>query len=154
MSDYGAEFRELIKKGFEEEKRIKSSQFYQYLKQDILKKFKTGELLDEKIAVERFKQNKSGESLQLDEESLKTYFNMALTELYEQYYISIYGQRNVKPIYIVNSDKERKRHLAEEKREKEEWELYGGKTEEWEEPLVSEKELNRLRQTEQEGNEH
>ena len=56
MSDYGAEFRELIKKGFEEEKRIKSSQFYQQLKQDILKKFKTGELLDEKIAVERFKQ--------------------------------------------------------------------------------------------------
>ena len=98
--------------------------------------------------------NKSGESLQLDEESLKTYFDMALTELYEQYYISIYGQRDVKPIYIVNSDKERKRFLAEEEREKEEWELYGGKPEEWEEPLVSEEELNRLRQTEQEGNEH
>lgn len=150
MSDYGAEFRELIKKGFEEEKRIKSSQFYQQLKQDILKKFKTGDLLDEKTAMERFKQNKSGESLPLDEESLKTYFDMALTELYEQYYIRIYGQRDVKLIYIVNSDKERKRFLAEEEREKEEWELYGGKTEEWEEPLVSEEELNRLRQTVQE----
>ena len=115
--------------------------------------FKSGELFDQEIAKREFLRNEKDRKL--DESDVNLCIQEAIEQLEREHIISYYGTHHTYfSIYRVNSAEYIKEKLEEERAEAEEWELYGGKPEEWEESLVSEEELDRLRQIEQKGNEH
>ena len=144
---------EWIKSYNQKKDEIRQTQLYKRVYDFVKESFKSGELFDQEIAKREFLRNEKDRKL--DESDVNLCIQEAIEQLEREHIISYYGTHHTHfSIYRVNSAEYIKKKLEEERAEAEEWELYGGKPEEWEESLVSEEELDRLRQIEQEGNEH
>lgn len=151
-----SDLREWIKSYNQKKDEIKQTQLYKEVYDFIKETLKSGKLFvkfDQEIAKRSFLKNKKDR--ELDASDVNLCIQEAIEQLEREHFISYYGTHHMRfPIYRVNSAEYIKKKIEEERAEAEEWELYGGKPEELEEPLVSEEELNSLRQTVQEGNEH
>lgn len=151
-----SDFKEWIKSYNQKKDEIKKTQLYTQVYDFIKESFKSGELFDQEIAKRKFIQKQKEKNNKCDKSDLALCFQTAIEQLEREHFISNYGTHHTYfPIYRVNSAEYIKEKQEEERVEAEEWELYyGRKPAEWEEPLVSDEELDRLRQTVQEGNEH
>ena len=148
-----SDLREWIKSYNQKKDEIKQTQLYKRVYDFVKESFKSGELFDQEIAKREFLRNEKDRKL--DESDVNLCIQEAIKQLEREHIISYYGTHHTYfLIYRVNSAEYIKEKLEEERAEAEEWELYGGKPKEWEESLVSEEELDRLRQIEREGNEH
>ena len=148
-----SDFKEWIKSYNKERNEIKKTELYKQVYDFIKESFKSSELFDQELVKRRFLRNEKDRKI--DASDVNLCIQEAIEQLEREHFISYYGTHHMRfPIYRVNSAEYIKKKIEEERAEAEEWELYGGKPEEWEEPLVSEEELDRLRQIEQEGNEH
>ena len=148
-----SDLREWIKSYNQKKDEIKQTQLYKQVYDFIKESFKSSELFDQELVKRRFLRNEKDRKI--DASDVNLCIQEAIEQLEREHFISYYGTHHMRfPIYRVNSAEYIKKKIEEERAEAEEWELYGGKPEELEEPLVSEEELNSLRQTVQEGNEH
>ena len=121
------EFKDFIRKSYEEEKRIKQSLEYKAIKDYIIQSFSQDALIDITTGVRRFKQDK-GENFNIPD--IRRYFQIALDELEKEHFIAPY--QSIEPLYRMQSEQERGAILAEEAQEEAEWALYGGKPDEGE----------------------
>ena len=128
-----SDFKEWIKSYNQKKDEIKKTELYKLVYDFVKESFESGDLLDQELVKRRFLRNEKDRKL--DASDVNLCFQEAIEQLEREHFISYYGTHHMRfPIYRVNS--------AEYIKEKSEGER------------VEAEELDRLRQIEQEGNEH
>ncbi|MBR0428002.1 MAG: hypothetical protein IJK18_07390 [Clostridia bacterium] len=128
-----SDLREWIKSYNQKKDEIKQTQLYKRVYDFVKESFKSGELFDQEIAKRKFLRNEKDRKL--DKSDVNLCIQEAIEQLEREHIISYHGMHHMRfPIYRVNSVE----YIKEES----------------EEERVEAEELDRLRQIEQEGNEH